>query len=149
MKVAIIMGSNSDWPILEPAEKTLKEFGVEVEVVVASAHRTPDVVHEFAAGARERGVEVIIAAAGAAAHLRGQKPVPRRAGTGNMVCHAGACTEDAELRLRASGGRANDPGAGVGAWQCQGQKVLRISAESPQAEGRRHRRSDGAAAERV
>ena len=41
MKVAIIMGSNSDWPILEPAEKTLKEFGVEVEVVVASAHRTP------------------------------------------------------------------------------------------------------------
>ena len=40
MKVAIIMGSNSDWPILEPAEKTLKEFGVEVEVVVASAHRT-------------------------------------------------------------------------------------------------------------
>ena len=71
MKVAIIMGSNSDWPILEPAEKTLKEFGVEVEVVVASAHRTPDVVHEFAAGARERGVEVIIAAAGAAAHLGG------------------------------------------------------------------------------
>ena len=52
MKVAIIMGSNSDWPILEPAEKTLKEFGVEVEVIVASAHRTPDVVHEFAAGAR-------------------------------------------------------------------------------------------------
>ena len=39
MKVAIIMGSNSDWPILEPAEKTLKEFGVEVEVIVASAHR--------------------------------------------------------------------------------------------------------------
>ena len=64
MKVAIIMGSNSDWPILEPAEKTLKEFGVEVEVIVASAHRTPDVVHEFAAGARNRGVEAIIAAAG-------------------------------------------------------------------------------------
>ena len=61
MKVAIIMGSNSDWPILEPAEKTLKEFGVEVEVIVASAHRTPDVVHEFAAGARNRGVEAIIA----------------------------------------------------------------------------------------
>jgi len=69
MKVAIIMGSNSDWPILEPAEKTLKEFGV--EVIVASAHRTPDVVHEFAAGARNRGVEAIIAAAGAAAHLGG------------------------------------------------------------------------------
>ena len=71
MKVAIIMGSNSDWPILEPAEKTLKDFGVEVEVVVASAHRTPNLVHEFAAGARDRGVEVIIAAAGLAAHLGG------------------------------------------------------------------------------
>ena len=71
MKVAIIMGSNSDWPILEPAEKTLREFGVEVEVLVASAHRTPDLVHEFASGARKRGVEVIIAAAGAAAHLGG------------------------------------------------------------------------------
>lgn len=71
MKVAIIMGSNSDWPILEPAEKTLKSFGVEVEVVVASAHRTPELVHEFAATARERGVEVIIAAAGLAAHLGG------------------------------------------------------------------------------
>lgn len=71
MKVAIIMGSNSDWPVLEPAEKTLKEFGVEVEVVVASAHRTPELVKEFAAGARNRGVEAIIAAAGAAAHLGG------------------------------------------------------------------------------
>ena len=65
------MGSNSDWPILEPAEKTLVGFGVEVEVVVASAHRTPDIVHEFAATARERGVEVIIAAAGMAAALPG------------------------------------------------------------------------------
>ena len=71
MKVAIIMGSNSDWPVLEPAEKTLKEFGVEVEVVVASAHRTPELLKEFAAGARDRGVEAIIAAAGAAAHLGG------------------------------------------------------------------------------
>ncbi len=71
MKVAIIMGSNSDWPVLEAAEKTLKEFGVETEVVVASAHRTPDIVQSFAQGARERGVEVIIAAAGAAAHLGG------------------------------------------------------------------------------
>ena len=69
MKVAIIMGSNSDWPVLEAAEKTLKEFGVETEVVVASAHRTPDVVQNFAKCARDRGVEVIIA--GAAAHLGG------------------------------------------------------------------------------
>ncbi len=71
MKVAIIMGSNSDWPILEVAEKTLKEFGVEVEVLVASAHRTPELVHEFAKNARANGIEVIIAAAGAAAHLGG------------------------------------------------------------------------------
>ncbi len=71
MKVAIILGSNSDWPILEPAEITLKAVGVEVEAVVASAHRTPDLVQAFASGARERGVEVIIAAAGAAAHLGG------------------------------------------------------------------------------
>ena len=71
MKVAIIMGSNSDWPVLEPAEKGLMDFGVEVEVVVASAHRTPELVKEFAAGARDRGVEAIIAAAGAAAHLGG------------------------------------------------------------------------------
>ena len=71
MKVAIIMGSNSDWPKREPAEAVLKEFGIEVEVCVASAHRTPDKVHEFAAGARDRGVEAILSAAGLAAHLGG------------------------------------------------------------------------------
>jgi 5-(carboxyamino)imidazole ribonucleotide mutase len=65
------MGSDSDWPVMEPAVKLLKNFGIETEVVVASAHRTPDKVHEFAAGAKERGVQVIIAAAGAAAHLAG------------------------------------------------------------------------------
>jgi 5-(carboxyamino)imidazole ribonucleotide mutase len=65
------MGSDSDWPVMEPAVKLLKSFGLETEVVVASAHRTPDKVHEFAAGARERGVKVIIAAAGAAAALPG------------------------------------------------------------------------------
>ena len=71
MKVAIIMGSDSDWPMLETAEETLLSFGIETEVVVASAHRTPDKVHEFAEGARERGVKAIIAAAGAAAALPG------------------------------------------------------------------------------
>ncbi len=71
MKTAIIMGSDSDWPVLEPAVNLLREFGIETEVVVASAHRTPDKVHDFAATARERGVKVIIAAAGAAAHLPG------------------------------------------------------------------------------
>ncbi|MCD7975590.1 MAG: 5-(carboxyamino)imidazole ribonucleotide mutase [Phascolarctobacterium sp.] len=71
MKVAVIMGSDSDWPILESAEKTLNEFEIEVEVIVASAHRTPEKVHDFAASAKDRGIEVIIAAAGAAAHLGG------------------------------------------------------------------------------
>lgn len=71
MKVAIIMGSDSDLPVMEPALKTLVEFGVPYEVVVASAHRTPDKVHNFAANAHERGVGAIIAAAGAAAHLPG------------------------------------------------------------------------------
>lgn len=71
MKVGIIMGSDSDWPVLETAAKTLHEFGVETEVVVASAHRTPEKAHEFAAGARARGLQAIIAAAGAAAHLPG------------------------------------------------------------------------------
>jgi len=71
MKVAIIMGSDSDWPVLKPAAVTLDEFGIEVEVLVASAHRTPDKVHSFVASARERGVRAIIAGAGAAAHLPG------------------------------------------------------------------------------
>ncbi len=71
MKAAIIMGSDSDLPVLQPALDTFKEFGVDCEVVIASAHRTPDKVHTFAATARERGVQVIIAAAGAAAHLPG------------------------------------------------------------------------------
>lgn len=71
MKVAIIMGSDSDWPMMEVAEETLLSFGIETEVAVASAHRTPDKVHEFADGARGRGVKAIIAAAGAAAALPG------------------------------------------------------------------------------
>ena len=65
------MGSDSVWPIMKPAVELLKEFGVEVDVIVASAHRTPAKVHEYAENARENGVGVIIAAAGAAAHLAG------------------------------------------------------------------------------
>ena len=68
MKVAMIMGSNSDWPKLESAEKVFQEFGIDLEVTVASAHRTPELVKAFA---RDRGVDVIISAAGAAAHLGG------------------------------------------------------------------------------
>lgn len=70
-KVAIIMGSDSDWPIMSPAHKMLKEFGIETEIIVASAHRTPDKVHSFAAQAKARNIGVIIAAAGGAAHLPG------------------------------------------------------------------------------
>jgi 5-(carboxyamino)imidazole ribonucleotide mutase len=70
-KVLIVMGSNSDFDTLEPAWKILDEFGIEHQVRVASAHRTPDVVHELITGARAAGYSVIIAAAGMAAHLAG------------------------------------------------------------------------------
>lgn len=71
MKVAILMGSDSDWPILKPAAELLKDFGIETEVVVASAHRTPAKVREFVLSAPEKGIGVFIVAAGAAAHLAG------------------------------------------------------------------------------
>ena len=71
MKVAIIMGSDSDWPILEPAYNFLKSFGIESEVHVASAHRTPSKVREIVTTAGERKIGVFIVAAGAAAHLAG------------------------------------------------------------------------------
>ncbi|MDR0881711.1 MAG: 5-(carboxyamino)imidazole ribonucleotide mutase [Candidatus Adiutrix sp.] len=70
-KVSIIIGSDSDWPILEPGWKELRGLGLEAEVLVASAHRTPETVRDFVTTARDRGVEVIIAAAGLAAHLPG------------------------------------------------------------------------------
>ena len=70
-KVAIIMGSDSDFPIVSKAVTKLKEFGGEYEVHVRSAHRTPDAAAEFAASARENGFGAIIAAAGKAAHLAG------------------------------------------------------------------------------
>ncbi len=70
-KVAVIMGSDSDLPIVEKAIDTLKEFGVPLEVHVYSAHRTPEEARAFAAGARETGFGAIIAAAGKAAHLAG------------------------------------------------------------------------------
>ena len=70
-KVAIVMGSDSDLPVVEKALDILERFGVDKEVRVISAHRTPDKAVEFARGAHQRGVEVIIAAAGKAAHLPG------------------------------------------------------------------------------
>src|SRR6187401_538482 len=69
--VAIIMGSKSDWPTMEVASTTLNEFGVEHETKIVSAHRTPDLLFEFAKSAEGRGIEVIIAGAGGAAHLPG------------------------------------------------------------------------------
>ncbi|MBR5291331.1 MAG: 5-(carboxyamino)imidazole ribonucleotide mutase [Clostridia bacterium] len=71
MKVGVIMGSTSDLPVVEKAIAVLKEYGVETEVRVLSAHRCPDEAREFAAAARERGFGVLIAAAGMAAHLAG------------------------------------------------------------------------------
>ena len=70
-KAAILMGSKSDFPAVKPAVKVLKDFGAEVEVRVISAHRTPEEAHEFASKAKKNGVEVIICAAGKAAHLGG------------------------------------------------------------------------------
>lgn len=69
--VCIIMGSKSDWPTMEQASLTLDEFGVAHESKIVSAHRTPDLLFDFAKSAEERGVEVIIAGAGGAAHLPG------------------------------------------------------------------------------
>ena len=65
------MGSKSDWPTMEHASLTLTEFGVPHESKIVSAHRTPDLLFEFAKSAEERGIEVIIAGAGGAAHLPG------------------------------------------------------------------------------
>jgi 5-(carboxyamino)imidazole ribonucleotide mutase len=65
------MGSKSDWKTLEVASRTLDEFGVAHETKIVSAHRTPDLLFEFAKLAEERGIEVIIAGAGGAAHLPG------------------------------------------------------------------------------
>ena len=70
-KVGIIMGSKSDWPTLEHAARVLTDFGVAYEARVVSAHRTPELLYEYAKSARERGLKCIIAGAGGAAHLPG------------------------------------------------------------------------------
>lgn len=69
--IGIIMGSDSDLPVMQPAADILKEFGIEYELTVVSAHRTPLRMVEYAKTARERGLKVIIAGAGGAAHLPG------------------------------------------------------------------------------
>ena len=69
--VGVIMGSTSDWETMEHAAKTLEQLGVTFETRVVSAHRTPDLLIEYASSAEKRGIEVIIAGAGGAAHLPG------------------------------------------------------------------------------
>lgn len=69
--IGIIMGSDSDWPIVKEGAKTLDKFDVPYEVKVVSAHRTPELASSYAHGAARRGIKVIIAAAGGAAHLAG------------------------------------------------------------------------------
>jgi 5-(carboxyamino)imidazole ribonucleotide mutase len=69
--VGIVMGSDSDWPIMKACAETLKQFGVPHEAKVLSAHRTPDAALDYASGAADRGMKVLIGAAGGAAHLAG------------------------------------------------------------------------------
>jgi 5-(carboxyamino)imidazole ribonucleotide mutase len=71
IQVGIIMGSKSDWPIMQEAQKILQEFGIETEAEVVSAHRTPEKMFSYAKAAADRGIKVIIAGAGGAAHLPG------------------------------------------------------------------------------
>lgn len=70
-KVGIIMGSDSDLEIIAEAAKIFEEFSISYEITVASAHRSPDLVHKYATTAKNRGIKVIIAGAGGAAHLAG------------------------------------------------------------------------------
>ena len=69
--VGVVMGSNSDWPVMSKAVEQLEKFGIAHEYRVVSAHRTPDLLFEYAESARERGLKCIIAGAGGAAHLPG------------------------------------------------------------------------------
>ena len=69
--VAIIMGSDSDWPVMKNAAQMLADFGVAYEAKVVSAHRTPDLMFQFAEDAQKNGYQIIIAGAGGAAHLPG------------------------------------------------------------------------------
>jgi 5-(carboxyamino)imidazole ribonucleotide mutase len=71
IQVGIIMGSKSDWPTMEEAAKVLDEFGIGYEAEVVSAHRTPDKMMKYAESAKDRGLRLIIAGAGGAAHLPG------------------------------------------------------------------------------
>jgi 5-(carboxyamino)imidazole ribonucleotide mutase len=69
--IGIVMGSDSDWPVMRSCPEMLKRFGIPYEAIVLSAHRTPDAALDYAACAQERGIKVLIGAAGGAAHLAG------------------------------------------------------------------------------
>lgn len=69
--IGIVMGSDSDWPVMQAAAKILRDFGIPFEARVVSAHRTPDLLYEYAEEAQARGLKAIIAGAGGAAHLPG------------------------------------------------------------------------------
>ncbi|MDO7596739.1 MAG: 5-(carboxyamino)imidazole ribonucleotide mutase [Pseudomonadota bacterium] len=69
--IGVVMGSNSDWPVMQKAVEQLEAFGISYEAKVVSAHRTPDVLTEYAVTAKDRGISCIIAGAGGAAHLPG------------------------------------------------------------------------------
>ncbi|GAB3261901.1 5-(carboxyamino)imidazole ribonucleotide mutase [Chitinimonas naiadis] len=71
IQVGLVMGSNSDWEVMQHAARQLKAFGIQFEARVVSAHRTPDLLYEYAASAETRGLKAIIAGAGGAAHLPG------------------------------------------------------------------------------
>lgn len=71
LKIGVVMGSQSDWPVMEHAVQQLEAFGVPYEAQVVSAHRTPDLLFDYAANARDNGLACIIAGAGGAAHLPG------------------------------------------------------------------------------
>ena len=71
IEVGIVMGSDSDWPLVKSATETLENFGIGYEVRVISAHRTPELAFEYASSAVDRGLKVLISAAGGAAHLGG------------------------------------------------------------------------------
>lgn len=70
-KVAVVLGSDSDYPVIEDMLRVLKDFGIEHELIVSSAHRSPDRTQKYAVDLEARGVQVVIACAGAAAHLAG------------------------------------------------------------------------------
>ena len=70
-RVGLVMGSSSDWEVMRAAAEQLEHFGIDFEARVVSAHRTPDLLFEYAASARQRGLACIIAGAGGAAHLPG------------------------------------------------------------------------------